>query len=240
MPLPETLFYGLNLTTEQLIYGDSIVDNMFTGVKARSGAGKTTVAVGTAKLIGKPLHYIFPTVQEKALGFTTGDQRAKESKYLTPLMDALIEIGENPFQAIISPLNTKEKDELEEVYDKIKTKKNKHKVKNPKVIELKEGDPWVHAYSHNFMRGGNLKNCTVIIDEAQNLTKAELRTILTRIHDSCHVVLMGDPNQCDIDPKKSGFVAYIEHYRTESYAQICELTKNFRGRISAHAETLSV
>lgn len=78
----------------------------------------------------------------------------------------------------------------------------------------------------------------MFIDEAQNLTKKELRKILTRIHDSCHVFLIGDPDQCDIDPKKSGFVAYLNHYSTESYAQICELTKNFRGRISAHAESL--
>lgn len=239
MPLPQSaeLFFGLRLTHEQIIYGNSIYDNLFTGVQARAGSGKTTVAIGVGKLMNRPVHYIFPTVQEKALGYTTGDQRAKESKYLTPLIDALIEIGENPMRAIVSPLNTKEKDEQEEIREK-RTAKNKHKVKNPKVIEIKEGDPWVHAYSHNYMRGSNLKDCTVIIDEAQNLTKAELRTILTRIHDSCHVVVAGDFQQCDIDPKKSGFIPYLDHYSTESYAQICELTKNFRGRISAHAETI--
>jgi predicted ribonuclease YlaK len=88
------------------------------------------------------------------------------------------------------------------------------------------------------MRGGNIKNAIVVIDEAQNLTKDELRTILTRIHDSCHVVVMGDFKQCDIDQKKSGFLHYLEHYRTESYTLVCELTKNFRGLISAHAECI--
>lgn len=217
MPLPQTLFYGLQLTEEQKVYGDSVYDNIFTGVQARAGSGKTTVGLGAAKLLisNKPkefteVHYIFPTVQEKALGFTTGDVKAKESKYLAPLYNALAEIGENPSQAIIGE----------------PTKWGK------------QDSGWIHAYSHNYMRGSNIKNAVVIIDEAQNLTKLELRTILTRIHDSCHVVLAGDFNQCDIDPKKSGFLPYIEHYRPLEFVKICELTKNFRGVISAHAELL--
>lgn len=208
MPLPaHTMFYGMNLTDEQGNYGNSIVDNLVTFCQARAGSGKTTIAVGTAKIMGKPLHYIFPTVKEKALGFTTGDQQEKESKYLTPLYDALIAIREDPDKVIF----------------------NKREFR---------AHAWVHAYSHNFMRGGNLKDCVVIIDEAQNLTKGELRTILTRIHDSCHVVVCGDFQQCDIDPRQSAFIPYLEHYRTTDFTQVCELTKNFRGVISAHAETL--
>lgn len=211
MPLPkDNLFYGISLTEEQKEYADSIYDNLFTGCQARAGSGKTTVAIGAAKIRGKETHYIFPTVQEKAMGFTTGDVRQKESKYLRPLLDALVEIGENPTQAIIGE----------------PTKWGK------------QDSGWIHAYSCNYMRGGNIKDATVIIDESQNFTKAELRTILTRIHDSCHVVLMGDFNQCDISEKLSGFLPYLMHYSTEPYTKVCELTKNFRGLISARAETL--
>jgi phosphate starvation-inducible protein PhoH len=100
MPLPkDNMFYGIKLTDEQKVYADSIFDNLVTFVQARAGSGKTTVAVGAAKIINKPVHYIFPTVQEKALGFTTGDVKQKESKYLTPLIDAIIAINENPMQA---------------------------------------------------------------------------------------------------------------------------------------------
>jgi phosphate starvation-inducible protein PhoH len=236
MPLPKSaeLFFGLRLTDEQKFYADSCHDNLFTGCHAVSGSGKTTVAVGVAKLLGKELHYIFPTVEEKALGFSTGDIKAKESKYLQPLYDALTEINEIPFKAIFNPLNQKE-DQEEQVEPR--NKKNKYKVKNPKPI--KEGAPWVHAYSHNYMRGSNLKDCVVVIDEGQNLTKRELRKILTRIHDSCHVILIGDPEQCDLpDPRKSGFMPYLMHYDGQSFAQICTLSKNFRGVISAHAETI--
>jgi phosphate starvation-inducible PhoH-like protein len=210
MPLPQSaeLFFGLRLTEEQKIYANSIYDNLFTGVQARAGSGKTTIALGVAKILGKPTHYIFPTVQEKALGYTTGDERQKESKYLAPLYDGLVKIGEQPIKAIYNELTAK------------------------------TGTGWVHPHSVHFERGRNYEDCTIIIDEAQNLTKNELKTILTRVHDNCHVVLMGDMNQCDIDPKKSGFHAYLYHYSTEPYFQMCYLTKNFRGAISSHAETL--
>jgi phosphate starvation-inducible protein PhoH len=208
MPLPKhTMFYGLDLTEEQTIYGDSIMDNLVTFCQARAGSGKTTVAVGTAKLMNKPLHYIFPTVEEKALGYTTGDETQKESKYLTPLYDALIAIGEDPTKAIVS-----------------KKEFRSH--------------AWVHAYSHNYMRGGNIKDAVVIIDEAQNMTKRELKKVLTRLHDSCHVIVTGDIYQCDIGEKLSGFLPYLMHYQGQSFTQVCELTKNFRGVISAHAETI--
>lgn len=215
MPLPnDTMFYGMTLSDEQHIYGDSIVDNLVTYCQARAGSGKTTVAIGTAKIMlgreFKSVHYIFPTVKEKALGFTTGDQKQKESKYLTPLYDALHAINENPIEAIIGE----------------PTKWGK------------QDSGWLYAYSHNYMRGGNIKTAIVIIDEAQNLTKDELRTILTRIHDSSHVVVVGDWKQCDIDIKTSGFIPYLEHYRPTQYTLVTELTKNFRGVISAHAETL--
>lgn len=212
MPLPKSaeLFYGLKLTDEQKIYADSITDNLMTWVQARAGSGKTTIPVGVAKAINKELHYIFPTVEEKALGFTTGNETQKESKYLTPLYDAINAINENPTQAIIGE----------------PTKWGK------------QDSGWIHAYSHNYMRGSNLKDCIVFIDEAQNLTRRELKKILTRCHDSCHVIVAGDVYQCDIDPKQSGFIPYLTHYEGQIFSKSVSLTKNFRGVISSHAETL--
>jgi phosphate starvation-inducible protein PhoH len=208
MPLPKnTLFYGLNLTEEQEMYGDSIVDNLMTFVQARAGSGKTTIPVGTAKIMGKHLHYIFPTVEEGALGFTKGDETEKERKYLTALYDAIIAIGDNPEKVIFSKYEFRP-------------------------------HAYIHAYSHNYMRGGNIKNAIVFLDEAQNCTKREIKKVLTRLHDSSHGVVAGDINQCDIGEDKSGFLPYLMHYQKTSFTQVCELTKNFRGVISAHAETL--
>lgn len=209
-----TVFYGLTLTEEQEVYADAVESKAKKVIfsKARAGSGKTTIPIGVVKLTGKTLHYIFPTVEEGALGYSKGSTREKESKYLTPLYDALEVIKESPAKAIY----------------------NEEDVKSGK-----EGTQWIYAYSHNYMRGSNLKDCFIIIDEAQNLTKKELKRILTRIHDSCTVIVMGDPNQCDLkNPKDSGFIPYLEHFAIKDYTSIIELTKNFRGLISSHAEEL--
>ncbi|CDN42049.1 MULTISPECIES: PhoH family protein [Paenibacillus] len=213
MPMPkDTLFFGFapKLTGEQRVYVDSIFDRQITFVNARSGTGKTTLAVAAAKLIGKPLVYVFSPVEEGRMGFRPGTQREKEAAYITPLTDALYEIGENPAKVIYDPDN---------------------------VEAQKRGDVWVYPMSHVFARGMNLKGKTVILDESQNMTRGELKKILTRIHDDCRVIVIGHTEQCDLpQPGKSGFAPYIEHFRGEPYASVCELTVNFRGQLAQKAD----
>jgi phosphate starvation-inducible protein PhoH and related proteins len=215
MPLPkDSLFFGFaaKLTDEQRAYVNSIFDRQLTIVNAPSGTGKTTLAVAVAKLLGKPLVYVFSPVEEGRMGFRPGTQREKEAAYITPLTDALYEIGENPSKSIFDPEN---------------------------MEAQKRGDVWVYPMSHVFARGMNLKGKTVIIDEAQNLTRGELKKVLTRIHTDCHVIIIGHDGQCDLkDASKSGFVPYIEHFRNEPYVAVCELTVNFRGKLAQHADKL--
>lgn len=214
------LFFGLRerMTQEQLEYEASIMDDdiILTICNARAGSGKTTVAVGCAKLlVSKGLYsgltYIFAPVEEKTLGYTTGDAFEKESKYHQPLRDALLEINEFPDKAIVNPT------------DMLGQKKNT--------------DAWVFACSHTFLRGTNIKNRVVIIDEAQNFTKPELRKVLTRIHDNCKVILIGSSVQSDI--KHSGFLEYIEHAKQFEKANVCNLTKSFRGELSEWADNIN-
>lgn len=212
--LPESaeLFYGLELTEEQRSYVDSIFDNQLTIVNARSGTGKTTLAVGASLILGKPLIYTFSPVEEGSIGHTPGTVEEKERKYIQPLLDALHEIGEDPRFALKSE-------------------------NNPDMINEKA---WVDAKSHTFLRGSNIKNSVVIIDESQNLTRGELKKILTRCHDSSKVIMIGHDKQCDLkNPSKSGFVPYMEHFRNEPYAKVCKLTKNFRGELANHADRLT-
>jgi phosphate starvation-inducible protein PhoH len=215
MPLPkDSMFFGFadKLTDEQRIYVNSIFDRQLTLVNARSGTGKTTLAVAAAKLLGKPLVYVFSPVEEGRMGFRPGNQREKEAAYITPLSDALYEIGEDPAKVIYDPENAE---------------------------ALKRGTAWVYPMSHIFARGTNIKGKTVIIGESQNFTRGELKKLLTRIHDDCSVILEGHTEQCDLqNVSKSGFAPYIEHFRNEPYAQVCELTVNFRGQLAQHADTL--
>lgn len=212
LPDSAELFYGLNLTDEQRIYVDSIFDNQLTIVNAKAGTGKTTLAVGVAHILQMPLIYTFSPVEEGSIGHTPGSVEEKERKYTLPLLDALSEIGVDPRFAIKSE-------------------------NNPDMINEKA---WVEAKSHTFLRGSNIKDSVVIIDESQNLTRGEIKKILTRVHDSSKVVMIGHTEQIDLkNPAKSGFEPYLEHFRNETYAKVCELTVNFRGKLAAKADELS-
>lgn len=100
----------------------------------------------------------------------------------------------------------------------------------------------VEAKTTTYLRGVNFKNSFVIIDEAQNLNLSELRTTLTRIHDTCKVVVVGCTGQND-DTKnlikgKTPFEWYIKHFKTKPYAITHELVTNYRGDLSNHSDDI--
>ena len=74
----------------------------------------------------------------------------------------------------------------------------------------------------------------MIIDEAQNYYFDELKKVLTRMHDSCKVIVIGDNKQCDLyhNPERSGFMKYLNHFSKDDRCAVCNLTKNYRGWIS--------
>ena len=64
----------------------------------------------------------------------------------------------------------------------------------------------------NFLRGVNLENCYVVLDEAQNVSPMQIKTIMTRISENCKMKIQGDMSQCDkyktngvTNYEKSGF-----------------------------------
>ena len=59
----------------------------------------------------------------------------------------------------------------------------------------------------NFLRGVNLENCYVILDEAQNVSPMQIKTLMTRISDNCKMIIQGDMSQCD-KFKANGVTAY--------------------------------
>lgn len=215
MPLPEdNLLFGYadKLTDEQKEYVDSMFDNQLTIVNSKSGTGKTTLAVAVAKVLQMDLLYAFSPVEEGSLGFSPGTIEEKEEKYYQPLKDALIAIGEQPDRVIATENN---------------------------MENIKNGNTWVEAKSHVFARGTNIKDKFLIIDEVQNFTKSELRKLLTRVHDSCKVVMIGHTGQIDLErPQDSGFAPYIEHFRKKDYCKVCELSWNFRGILANDADEL--
>lgn len=218
------MFYGFRetLTEEQMDYLDSIQSNRMTISNSVSGSGKTTLAVAMAHYQNMKLIYIFFPVEEDKMGFRPGGQQEKESAYYGPLIDALSDINEDPKVAI-------------EIIDE----------DQPITWEIdgeKRNVKWVKAMSHIFLRGRNIGkegDVMVVIDEAQNGTKRELKKVLTRIHDNATTVVIGHDGQCDlIDPTKSGFKRVIEHFSKKWYCKVTNLTKNFRGELSRDADEL--
>jgi phosphate starvation-inducible PhoH-like protein len=51
-----------------------------------------------------------------------------------------------------------------------------------------------------YLRGCTFDNCTVVLDEAQNFSFAQLKMLLTRMGSNCKVIVTGDPDQCDVRP----------------------------------------
>ena len=156
--------------------------------------------------------YIVSPVQEEKSGFLPGDADSKTRVYTAPLYDALYKLNINPNTA----------------------------VNQESIMNQKNGTGYIDCISHLWLRGCNLENKVVIVEESQNCYGDELKKILTRISDTSKTIVIGHRNQCDLfrHPERSGFVPYIEHFRNEPYAQICELRTNHRGVVSTHADEL--
>ena len=89
------------------------------------------------------------------------------------------------------------------------------------------------------MRGTNLDNAILILDETQNFTFPLLKKTLTRIGENTKTIVIGHTGQVDLDnPRDSGFSRYMEHYRTQSRCATCELTINHRSWVSNWADEL--
>jgi PhoH-like ATPase len=92
-----------------------------------------------------------------------------------------------------------------------------------------------------FVRGRSIANRFVVIDEAQNLTPLEVKTVITRMGVGAKVVLTGDPYQIDnpyVDANSNGFTYLINHFRGEAIAAHIELRKGERSALAELAANL--
>lgn len=212
------MFYGMTLDEEQEIFANAIwdkdVDIVFCNAKA--GTGKTTVAAGVANMLVlygmyNSIVYIMSPYGERKQGYLPGDITQKSSVYFEAFMQALVECNVNITTAI--------NDET--------------------MVNQKMGTGYITCITDTYLRGTNLNNCVVIVDEAQNATVPQLKKILTRIGQHTKVIVIGHDMQCDLDkPETSGFIRYIEHFHEMERARVCTLTHNHRGWISQHADEL--
>lgn len=79
------------------------------------------------------------------------------------------------------------------------------------VLKNQMGEKYVADFGKNIhvqlieaIRGTDLKDSILLIDEAQNLTIAEIKSIVTRLGDNSQIILTGDSYQSDLKPGESG------------------------------------
>ncbi len=212
-------FYGYTLDDEQLNLANTIwnpdIDIIF--VNAKSGTGKTTVATGVANLlvqygIYQSIVYIMSPYGERKQGWLPGTITEKSSVYFEAFYQALVNCNINPYIAI----------------------------NDDSMVNQKNGTGYITCITDTFLRGSNLDNAVIIIDEAQNYTTPQLKKTLTRVGKKAKVIVIGHDLQCDLeDPSQSGFIKYIEHFKEKEKAAVCTLTTNHRSWISQWADEIS-
>jgi PhoH-like ATPase len=86
-----------------------------------------------------------------------------------------------------------------------------------------------------YIRGRSLPNQFLIVDEAQNLTPHEIKTIITRAGERTKIVLTGDPYQIDnpyIDSSSNGLSYVVERFKEQEIAGHVTLTKGERSELA--------
>jgi PhoH-like ATPase len=92
-----------------------------------------------------------------------------------------------------------------------------------------------------YIRGRSLPQQYIIVDEAQNLTPHEVKTIITRSGDGTKIVLTGDPGQIDnpyVDSASNGLAVAADRFRGEKVAAHIVLTRGERSELAELAANL--
>jgi len=89
-----------------------------------------------------------------------------------------------------------------------------------------------------YIRGRSITNAFIIIDEAQNLTRHELKTILTRVGEGTKIILTGDIEQIDniyIDETSNGLTYAVEKFKNYDISGHITLQKGERSKVATLA-----
>jgi len=183
-----------------------------------AGTGKTLIALAAAleqKREYKQIYLARPIVplSNKDIGYLPGDIKSKLNPYMEPLWDNLKFI-QNQYSE-----NDKEYAKITEM------------VTNEKLVITPLA----------YIRGRSLSNICFIVDEAQNLTPHEVKTIITRAGENCKIIFTGDIHQIDtpyLDSQSNGLSYLIDRLKDhELYAHIT-LEKGERSELANLANDL--
>lgn len=117
-------------------------------------------------------------------------------------------------------------DNLEYLFDVKKTEE---------LDKILSGIGSIQVEALTYIRGRSIPEQLILIDEAQNLTKHEVKTILTRIGEGSKIVLLGDPHQIDhpyLDEFNNGLVHVVEKFKNQNLSGHVKLIKGERSPLA--------
>jgi PhoH-like ATPase len=92
-----------------------------------------------------------------------------------------------------------------------------------------------------YIRGRSIAAQYMIVDEAQNLTPHEVKTIVSRVGEGTKIVLTGDPYQIDhpyVDVTNNGLIHVVNRFKSEKIAGHVTLEKGERSELAEIAANL--
>lgn len=194
------------------------LDIKLVAVTGKAGTGKTLLALAAALRQNRDYNQILlarpiVSLSNKDLGFLPGDEKQKVAPYMQPLFDNL-----NVIKAQLSPTSQ----DRRSIDDMLKSDK-------------------LSIEALAFIRGRSLSQTYCIVDEAQNLTPHEVKTIITRAGENTKMVFTGDLQQIDspyLDAQSNGLAYMIERMKGQNMFAHVNLVKGERSELSELASNL--
>ncbi|CAM3433568.1 PhoH family protein [Marinicrinis lubricantis] len=113
--------------------------------------------------------------------------------------------------------------------------------KNGDIEKILAGLSSIQVEALTYIRGRSIPGQFIIIDEAQNLTRHEVKTIISRVGEGSKIVLMGDPEQIDhpyLDAESNGLTYAIERFKQENVSGHVTLFRGERSHLAQLASNL--